>query len=101
MTSNITRLVLSAGFTLALGSAFMPLGCGGTQDTIDTPINPTPDPRELPASVVASLTACANQGVARLKGKSYAIIFAAKATEDGHVGSVDVKDSIGCWKATN
>jgi hypothetical protein len=30
MTSGIKRLVLSSGLTLALGIAFMPLGCGSS-----------------------------------------------------------------------
>src|SRR5689334_23168813 len=97
MGYTATKLAPLLGVVFSFGVALTPLGCDETLDAVPPPASPPSreykNP-EAPPGVEAALTACADEGVGRLKEKNYAVLFNVKATSEGHVESVAVRDSI-------
>lgn len=91
--SRTTRLFLSTAFTLSLGCS-LALGCASTQEAALDSTSPTSQLSEAPPEVVARLTACVNQGAARLTSTESSILLGVNVTEEGNVVSVNIKSSL-------
>jgi hypothetical protein len=72
----------------------MPLGCGSRAAEIPRHVDSTRAGPTVPGETVAALTACVEEGAARLTDTSYAILVDVDVDEDGHVEGARVKDSI-------
>lgn len=96
MRSKATRLTGVAWFTLALGAAFLPLGCAAEEPFTGVHSTPAPrDPRWLPEQVVAQLTACAEKLPAALPGErtEHLVGFDVQAGRKGEIDRVTLKRS--------
>lgn len=96
MTSRITGLALAVGLGACLGVAFVPLGCGGSEEVF----YPVPRPREepkLPEEVARQLETCVKRASAPFppaEGSTYVIDFDVKVHKDGSVHAVETRDSM-------
>jgi hypothetical protein len=92
--TTLPRLASSLGLAAWLGLAFMPVGCGGSQETSHEPLHHESDGPTAPKYTVDQLSACAKQGAARMTDGSHALIsFDADVDESGRVGRVEIRDS--------
>src|SRR5262245_30622859 len=92
MISGIPRLALSLGLTLALGFAFVPLGCGSSGEAF-TPLLPTHGDLGVPEGIARQITACAREHQAHLESAQHSVSFEVKLARDGQVDSVALRDS--------
>ena len=65
MISGIKKLALGLGITFLLGSSFIPLGCGGSEQAFTPVLRGHKDP-EVPENVVRALKECVKQAPDRL-----------------------------------
>jgi hypothetical protein len=91
MISRINKLALSLGFTLALGSAFTPLGCGGSGG--GGAAVPTLGDVEVPEGIARQVRTCAAQHLAHLGSGEKAVRFDVKLASDGQVELVALRES--------
>lgn len=90
MNSVLQSLGSSSVFTLLLGAAFLPLGCGSSRAGTATPAR---GDAEIPASIASQLTACAEERRTHFGPARHAISFELQFNEDGQVDEVLLKDS--------
>jgi hypothetical protein len=90
MTPRITGLGLSLGLTVALGFAFTPLGCGGSQEVASPPAKTTSG---IPKRVAVGLADCARGGAARLQPASYTVRFNVHVSPGGEARWVELVGS--------
>ena len=87
MASRFKRLALSSALSLALGFAFMPLGCGSSGR------GPAHGDAEVPEGVALRFRTCAVEHRTHLRPAEHSIRFDVKLANDGQVDSVALKDS--------
>jgi hypothetical protein len=87
MASRFKGLALSSVFALALGFAFMPLGCGSSGR------GPAHGDAEVPEGVALRFRTCAVEHRTHLRPAEHSIRFDVKLANDGQVDSVALKDS--------
>jgi hypothetical protein len=92
MTASIKRLALSLGFTLALGFALPPLGCGSSGGGFG-PAAPGRGDAEVPEGVALKLRTCAARHMDHLGSASHSVRFDVKLASDGEVDSVALQES--------
>lgn len=97
MISRLRKLALSLGITFLLGSSFIPLGCGGSEQAFTPVLRGHKDP-EVPENVVRELKECVKQAPDRLaRGHTefpeHHIQFNVHITEEDGVDTVEVKES--------
>jgi hypothetical protein len=100
MMASITKLALALGFTMALGSAFVPLGCGTSEEAVYPPERPavqaSPRLPDLPADIQKQLKDCIPKTSAPFppaEKNTYAVMFNVHAARSGRVRAVEVHDS--------
>ncbi|MDC3962304.1 hypothetical protein [Polyangium jinanense] len=95
MGAMAMKFTASLGLALGLGCVFTPLGCAsGPQGTRMGPSHRSSDGPSVPASTVARLTECAEQGAGRLTDTHYAIMFDVAVKEDGEIHEAKIRESL-------
>jgi hypothetical protein len=90
--SRITKLALSLGFTMSLGFAFTPLGCGGSAGGFG-PAVPEQGDAEVPEGVALQLRTCAGAHTDHLGRARHSVSFDVKLANDGQIDAVALRDS--------
>jgi hypothetical protein len=96
MLSRITRLALSLGLVISSGVAFVPLGCGGSEEAFHAVPRPREDPK-MPEDIATQLEDCVKRASAPFppaEGSTYAIQFNVQVWKDGSVQAVEIKESM-------
>ena len=86
------KRMLAMALTLALGSAFMPLGCGGSGGGF-SPGAPVQRDAQVPAGVALELRGCAARHMAHLGHAHPFVSFDVKLANDGQVDEVALRAS--------
>jgi len=90
MISRVNELALSLVFTLALGSALTPLGCGASGGGSAVPAR---GDVEMPEGIARQVRTCAAQHLAHLGSGEQSIRLDVKLASDGQVDSVALRES--------
>jgi hypothetical protein len=90
--SIVGKLVLSVGLLVASGAAFVPLGCGSSQNGSGSAL-PEHTDVDLPEGIARRLRTCAATHQLYEKSGKLAVIFDVNLASDGEVTSVAVRDS--------
>ncbi|NUQ79415.1 MAG: hypothetical protein HUU21_38385 [Polyangiaceae bacterium] len=87
MTSSIKRMALCSAVILAMGFAFMPMGCGGSGR------GPAHGDAALPEGIALRFRTCAVAHRTHLSSGEHSVSFDVKLADDGRADSVALNDS--------